>query len=381
MQPITPLHSGRHGEPTGAPCCDGGRSCFPFGLLERPRYYPRQLMTPGDLTLEAEYFRDRMRRHNIYLHGWGVVCGALVCVVPAKPKAVATGAPGRISASEAAYEQQGQATEAATASPTPAATEPWLVRVEPGYILGPYGDEITIDCAREVSLRGAGVSGCGEVSSARDPWCSEVYVSHTEGPRFIAVRYHECQVRPVRAQPAACGCDEMPCEYSRFRDGYEIGILDHCPDSHRPVGRPITDQPQNPACPDCPESPWVVLAEVEVDSDGAVTKIDNCSCRRIVYSARELWAQCAGTDCDEPRTEWEWSRVPAYREPIPYEQPGSPPTVPEPEPPPGAGEGPAEVAEAAAQPVKRAQKRAPRKGTAKKTTPRKRTRGDRGNDT
>src|SRR6266545_4007546 len=65
------------------PCgCDGHHG-FPFGVLERPRYFPRQLITPDEPTLEAAYFRDRLRRHNIYLHGWGVVCGALVCVVPA----------------------------------------------------------------------------------------------------------------------------------------------------------------------------------------------------------------------------------------------------------------------------------------------------------
>ena len=54
------------------------------GVLERPRYFPGQLMTPEEMILEQNYFRDKMRRHNRLLHGWGVVCGAVVCraVIP-----------------------------------------------------------------------------------------------------------------------------------------------------------------------------------------------------------------------------------------------------------------------------------------------------------
>jgi hypothetical protein len=51
-------------------------------MAERPRYYARQLITSDDLTLEQDYFRNRMRLHNRMLHGWGVVCGAQVCLVP-----------------------------------------------------------------------------------------------------------------------------------------------------------------------------------------------------------------------------------------------------------------------------------------------------------
>ena len=47
-------------------------------IAERPRYYGRQLITADDLTLEQDYFRDKLRRHNRLLHGWGVVCGAQV---------------------------------------------------------------------------------------------------------------------------------------------------------------------------------------------------------------------------------------------------------------------------------------------------------------
>jgi hypothetical protein len=92
---------------TTSPCAD--HECLDGGLLERPRYFPRQLITSTDLTLEATYFRDKLRRHNRLLHGWGVVCGLLVCPVR---------------------------------SADGTALEPWTVMVEPGYALGPCGDEV-----------------------------------------------------------------------------------------------------------------------------------------------------------------------------------------------------------------------------------------------
>jgi hypothetical protein len=235
-------------------------------VRERPRYFPRQLITPDELTLQADYFRDRLRRHNRHLHGWGVVCGALVCVVPGD--------------------------EAGT-------TKPWVVAVQPGYALGPNGDEIILDTACEVSVRDEGVVSGDD--GLDDPWCTEVYVAEPDGPRYVAVRYREFQVRPVRAQPAGCSCDETPCEYSRYRDGYEIGILDACPDPETPGPGELGRAAGNPACPDTPSGSWVVLAQVEVADDGTITKIDNCACRRIIEPAR--WHRCGSTDADHPPKE------------------------------------------------------------------------------
>src|ERR1700735_952312 len=137
---------------TNSNCCGGGTpSVCDSTIAELPRYYPRQLITPDDLTLEQNYFRDRMRRHNRLLHGWGVACGALVCPV------TVTNSDGTISFT------------------------PWQVQVQQGYILGPYGDEIILDCARTVDLRSSGVSGVtGQPCiDAPDPWCSQVFTPPT----------------------------------------------------------------------------------------------------------------------------------------------------------------------------------------------------------
>jgi hypothetical protein len=233
------------------------------GIAERPKYFTGQVMTSEDLTLEQDYFRSRLRLHNRLLHGWGVVCGARVCTVP----------------------KSGNGNSA----------EPWKVAVKPGYILGPYGDEINIDCTRIFDLRKrciTGVTGepCVEVA---DPWCSEVIEQPESGALYVAVRYKEVPTRPVRVQPIGCGCDDTRCEYSRLRDGYEIGVLNECPDSHlTPPEAEDLFRGDVPDCPPCPDEPWVVLAEVHLNKDGKITEIKNCSCRRLVASFADFFWNC-----------------------------------------------------------------------------------------
>ena len=237
-------------------------NCCETGFLERPRYFPRQLLTPTEMTLEQTYFRDKLRRHNRLMHGWGVVCGAVVCIVP---------------------RSDGNG------------PEPWKVKITPGDVLGPYGDEIVIDKTRIIDLRTPGATGTtGENPVEQiDPWCSQVWVERKPGPLYVAVKYKETTCRPVRVQPNGCGCDDSQCEYSRIRDGYEFGVLDTCPDhDDKPPKIEGLIKGGNPACLDCPESPWVVLAEVEMDADGSITMIDNCECRRIVVSTASFWRGC-----------------------------------------------------------------------------------------
>jgi hypothetical protein len=271
-----------------ATCSCGSDTCCQAGALERPRYFPRQIVTATELTLEHDYQRDRARRHNRMLHGWGVVCGAEVCQV---------------------------------AGPDGAAV-PWKVAIKPGYVLGSCGDEIVIDCERIVDLRTNGLmcmSGvqAGEVS---DPWCSDDRTERA-GTVCVAIKYREFMARPVRSHPVGCGCDGAECEYSRWRDGYEVGLLPDCPDSPRPM-REVSNVPTLGArgtvgshdpvrelasigkltvlaenfghldCPECPTDPWVVLACVEVDGNGRVSDIDNCKCRRLVVSAARFSWRC-----------------------------------------------------------------------------------------
>jgi hypothetical protein len=258
-------------------CCGGtSTSSCTSSIAELPRYYPRQLITPADLTLEQDYFRDRMRRHNRLLHGWGVVCGALVCPVTV------------------------------TNSDGTTAYSPWVIQAQPGYVLGPYGDEIVLDCARTVDVRTQGVSGVtGQTCvDAPDPWCTEVFTPPaTTNPTtyYIAVKYVQSMTRPVRVQPIGCGCDDSSCEYSRWHDGYQIGVLSTCPTCNAcdttvtPPAFQSLIAGDVPPCPDCTCGPWVCLAAVTVNADGTIAQIDNCSCRRMVISYSTYWWKCTGT--------------------------------------------------------------------------------------
>src|SRR5262245_57465354 len=104
-----------------------GAACLPAGYdLERVHFFARQRLGADDLTQDQRYFRAKARRHNRFLHGWGVVCGAEV---------TSTG-------------------------------KDWTVAVSAGYVLSPEGDEVLIDCPAEVDISRQGLDGnatiCGE---------------------------------------------------------------------------------------------------------------------------------------------------------------------------------------------------------------------------
>ena len=242
--------------------------------LERVRYFPRMLMTADDMRAEQEYFREKARRHNRYLHGWGVVCGCTVEAIPGKPR---------------------------------------QVRVCPGYLVGPQGDEVCIDRCIDVDLHtGAEEQPCsvrwpcpplGEPPASRD---GRVTV-------YIAARYAECFSRPMRVHPAGCGCDETGCEYSRVRDSYEIKVLWNLPESHIQAGKDdaawcgtVRDERALirrrrtfpvPPCPRCETDPWVVLATVSFATSSDPANTNNAGAnqpairfddRRVLLSTQHL---------------------------------------------------------------------------------------------
>lgn len=240
--------------------------------LERTRFFPRQLITPDDLTQDQRYFREKARRHNRMLHGWGVVCGL--------------------------YVRQGK--------------DPCEVIVEPGYALGPYGDEIVVEQDITVDLchedpEGNAVSPCGE----SDIWCSDVRSERTPGePLYLAIRYAECHARPVRVMPGGCGCDEGDCEYSRIRDSYAIKVLRSLPSSYDPMPDPSAAEVLRcgdvenfrRTCPTCPEEPWVILATIQVGPDGDIgdDRIDNFTLRRYVATFAEYYFTCGEREPNRP---------------------------------------------------------------------------------
>jgi hypothetical protein len=220
--------------------------------LERVRFFPRQLIGADDLNQEQHYHRQKLRNHNRFLHGWGVVCGLDVR---------AAGDLGR----------------------------PWQVRICPGYALTPQGDEIHVGTEALFDLATCLTESADPCAYSRP--CPPVIRTVTSPTTiYIAVRSLEFVARPVRVAPIGCGCDDADCEHSRIRDGYDFGCLDQLPSTHEeplPDCEEICEYNGVVPCPPCPSEEWVVLANVQLPDRGEEISndhIDVVTDRRILHS-------------------------------------------------------------------------------------------------
>ena len=48
--------------------------------LQRPKYNNGQVLTANDLADEQQYFIEKFKRHNRYLHGWGIISGLTILI-------------------------------------------------------------------------------------------------------------------------------------------------------------------------------------------------------------------------------------------------------------------------------------------------------------
>jgi len=131
------------------------RACEPGGeSLKRPRFFSGQLLDAAALTAEQDYHREKLRRHNRALLGYGVVSGLAVRVEPATDS---TGS---------------------------------RIVVEPGYAIDRRGEEISLPC-------GAILAGPTRGDSA-----------------FVTLRFWEraCQLSPTpEAIPTGMSAVEEAC--------------------------------------------------------------------------------------------------------------------------------------------------------------------------
>jgi len=204
--------------------------------IERTRYFTGQLLDEDDLAGEQLYFREKLRRHNRMLHGWGIVSGLAVRADPGGGE----------------------------------------LTVEPGYALDPYGDEIVVSDAVTVDLHsedddGNAVAPCSQhddhgrkrIRKRRLP----------ERPLYVGIRYAECASRPVPVAESV--------EYSRTRESFAIKLLTKLPASYR-RRRPHGQQRSH-----SPAEPWVILAEVALDLDLKVSNVDCNAHERRVAARRD----------------------------------------------------------------------------------------------
>lgn len=233
--------------------------------LERLRFFPRQVVRADDLNSAHDYHREKLRRHNRFLHGWGVVCGCDV-------------------------------------RPAPRQGKPWLLQICPGYLITPQYDEVLIGSEALFDVASCLIESTDPCAFSRP--CPPI----TRRPRpvkklYLSVRYVECETRPTQVAPAGCTCDEADCEYARVRDAYEFCCLESLPGTHgaRPYGcSSLCKGSDILACPGCPDDPWVVLATITLPSVGTepLAGIDVATDRRRLYSTAMLqeMAFCACGD-------------------------------------------------------------------------------------
>jgi hypothetical protein len=221
---------------------DSTKCSCKYKALERVHYFSRQLITADDMTAEQHYFREKLRRHNLFLHGWGVVCG---CEVKAAPDD----------------------------------DHPWRVQVCPGYVIGPQGDEIMVSDPIYFDLSGDWLQ---PHDPCVRPWpCPPTGTMPAPGrrePVYLAIRFAECDSRPVRVHPMGCACEEEGCEYTRIRDDFELALLWELPEGYQQLKKDMRDwldmiqgiereAPVLPSCAHCSDSPWVVLAGINLPAD------------------------------------------------------------------------------------------------------------------
>src|SRR5215471_1502799 len=132
--------------------------------LERVRYVEGLVLGVDEFQTEQDYFRKRLRRHNLLLHGWGIVYGLGVTTH----------------------------------------SEPWRVFVDPGYAIDRQGEEIVLDVAQEADARSHG--------QGRDHCALYVVIRYRATPASFV---------PARGAPAY-----ETKEASRWIDGYELALVE-----------------------------------------------------------------------------------------------------------------------------------------------------------
>jgi hypothetical protein len=190
------------------------RPPVPAGMLARPEYAVGRYLAAQDLESEQGYRWERLRRHNRYQHGWGVLCG--LGVVPAND-------PGR----------------------------PWAVQVCPGLAVGCCGDEIEVPAGAVVDV-------------SEYVWQQPLDSIQEGALAYVGIRYAEEPARPILTAAPVCGCADPDYQPSRVRDSFQVDILWSLPPSLSRAGGDRFDLCLHPSAPclSCADSQYVILARI-----------------------------------------------------------------------------------------------------------------------
>lgn len=214
-------------------------ACLGLQCLDRPRYFSGQLLTEAELNDEQAYMRAKMKLHNRFLHGAGVVCGL-----------------------EVTCNDCG---------------EPLII--QQGYAIDPCGNDIivckqeTFDVIKSIKAcenerRRQSKGDCGPITTTRNRDCKDI-----ERHYCLTIAYKEIEARlspslrqsggmtgTITGKACGCGCggsqsmgsastsmvtttspmtqiatngqNKMPigCEPTRIYEQYQFGIVEVPPD-------------------------------------------------------------------------------------------------------------------------------------------------------
>jgi hypothetical protein len=144
----------------------------------RNNYYTGKLLVERDFKDETRYHMNKMRNHNLRLHGWGTVCGLRVVQHP------------DVNCRDR------------------------FVVIQPGLALDSCGRELHVSEELYLDL---------EQQLAEVPRDENGQLP--AGHLFISLCYRECGTELMPVLFDECGCDGDRCEPNRIREDYEI-VLD-----------------------------------------------------------------------------------------------------------------------------------------------------------
>ncbi|MBN1439687.1 MAG: hypothetical protein JW929_09780 [Anaerolineales bacterium] len=149
-----------------------------FDPFLRNHFFTGKLMTARDFSDETRFHSEKMRHHNVRLHGWGTVCGLKV-----------------------------------RAHENPACRDRFVV-IEPGTAIDCCGNEILVTEAATVELE-------------KLPAIADLLKSKDTGLRRlqVCVHYKECPTEEVPVLYDECGCDDARCAPNRILSSFEVDAV------------------------------------------------------------------------------------------------------------------------------------------------------------
>ncbi len=259
----------------------------------RNHYYRGKLLTERDFSDEQRYAIDKMRLHNLALHGWGVVCGLVVKPHLYCPELRLVVEPGfaiddcgheiRLVTEDWVELPQPRKKPAEGESATTSQKENGHRQSE-GYRSDPHQRVSSEPC-----------DGDEEVPLPDNP-CDNTPMPHD---LYLCIRYAECETEFSPAPFDDCSCSDSSQRPNRVCEGYKLELYDHKPDfwdkaTHQECEYDNCRQYYHEARERCPKIncfPYVPLAVIYNVVPGQAVKkeqIENWKPRRQLASTETL---------------------------------------------------------------------------------------------